>query len=134
MADKAQERSLGELFAELSRETATLVRQEMALATTEISAKAQKAVVSIGTAAAGGALAHAGFLVLLAAIVIALGELGIQMWLSALIVAVAAVATIAVGYFLVQKGLAALRRTSVVPRQTIESIKETASWTTRQGA
>jgi hypothetical protein len=131
MADKAQERSLGELFAELSRETATLVRQEMALATTEISAKAQKAVVSIGTAAAGGALAHAGFLVLLAAIVIALGELGIQMWLSALIVGVA---TSAIGYFLVQKGLAALRRTSVVPRQTIESIKETASWTTRQGA
>jgi uncharacterized protein (DUF983 family) len=110
---------------------ATLVRQEVALATTEMTAKAQKAAREAGTASAGGALAHAGFLVLLAALVLALTELGIPLWLSALIIALV---TIILGYVLLQKGLGALRRTSVSPRHTIASIKETATWTTRQGA
>src|SRR3954452_8033076 len=91
------DRSLGELFAELSRETGTLVRKEFELATTEMTSKARVAGVHLGTVAAGGALAHAGLLVLLAAIVIALAELGVAMWLSALIVAIA---TMGVGYAL----------------------------------
>jgi len=52
-------------------------------------------------------------------------------WLSALIVAVV---TMIVGYLLINKGLAQLRRTSVAPTQAIETLKETATWTTRQGA
>ena len=131
MADKPQERSLGELFSELSRETATLIRKEVELATTEMTAKAQVAVANLGTAAAGGALVHAGFLVLLAAIVIGLSQLGVSAWLSALIVGVI---TMVIGYAMVKKGVAALRRTSVAPRQAIETMKETATWTTRQGA
>lgn len=124
-------RSLGELMAELSGETTRLVRKEVELATTEMTAKARIAGGHVATAAIGGALAHAGLLVLLAAVVIALAQLGMPAWLSAAIVAVA---TMAIGYMLINKGAGALRNTSVVPTQAIQSLKEDAKWTTRQGA
>jgi hypothetical protein len=131
MADTKDERSLGELFSELSRETGQLVRKEVELATTEMTAKARRAGAAVAVAAAGGALVHAGLLVLLAAIVLGLAQAGMSPWLSASIVAVV---TMIVGYALVNRGLAQLRRTSVVPTQAIETLKETATWTTRQGA
>jgi drug/metabolite transporter (DMT)-like permease len=131
MARTQDERSLGDLFAELSRETGMLVRKEVELATTEMTAKAREAAIHVGTVAAGGALGHAGLLVLLAAFVIGLAQLGVTPWLSALIVALV---TMGVGYMLVNKGLTSLRRTSVVPAQAIETLKETATWKTRTPA
>ena len=122
----AEERSLGELLAELSRETGQLVRKEVELATTEMTAKAKEAMTDAGIAAAGGALAHAGLLVLLAAFVIGLAQLGVQPWLSALIVAIV---TMAVGYMLVNRGLSRMRRISAAPRETMQTLKETAAWT-----
>jgi hypothetical protein len=124
-------RSLADLVAELSRETGQLVRKEVELATTEMTAKAKRAGVHVATAAAGGALVHAGLLVLLAAIVIALAQLGVTPWLSATLVAVA---TMAIGYMLVNKGMTALKGTSVAPTRAIESVKEDVRWTTKQGA
>ena len=124
-------RSLSELVAELSSETSRLVRKEVELATTEMTAKARTAGGHAATAAVGGALAHAGLLVLLAAIVIGLAQLGVTPWLSAAIVALA---TMAIGYVLINKGVSALRNTSVAPTQAIQSLKEDAKWTTRQGA
>ena len=131
MADRLDNRSLGDLLAELSRETGQLVRKEIELASTEMTAKARKAGAQVGVAAAGGALIHAGVLVLLAMLVIALSDMGLAPWLAALIVGVL---TIGIGYLLVNRGLAGLRRTSIVPQQTIETLKEDARWTTRQGA
>jgi len=125
------ERSLGELFSELSRETGQLVRKEVELATTEMTAKVRSASTHVATTAAGGALAHAGLLVLLAALVIGLAQLGVTPWLAAAIVALV---TMGVGYLLVNRGVNALRQTSVVPTNTIQSLKEYAKWTTRQGA
>jgi hypothetical protein len=124
-------RSLGELLSELSRETGLLVRKEVELATTEMTAKVRTASVQVATAAAGGALAHAGLLVLLAAIVIALAQLGVTPWLAAAIVAFV---TMIVGYVLINKGVNALRQTSFVPTHTVQSLKEDAKWTTQQGA
>jgi hypothetical protein len=129
MAD--QDRSLGELLAELSRETGLLVRKEVELAASEIASKGKEAGGHAGTAAAGGALLHAGLLVLLGAVVVGLAQLGLQPWLAASIVAGATMAT---GYVLLNTGRSGLRRMSFVPRQTIETLKETAAWTTRQGA
>jgi hypothetical protein len=74
---------------------------------------------------------HAGLLVLLAAVVIGLAQLGLQPWLSAALVAAI---TMIVGYVLVDRGLTHLRRTSVAPTRTIESIKETTTWTNRTHA
>ena len=131
MAAPNDERSIGELFAELSRETSVLVRKEMELATTEMTSKLKTAGSHAAIVAAGGALVHAGLLVLLATIVIALAQLGVAPWLSALIVAVV---VMAVGYVLVATGIGKMRATSLAPTQTMESLKETATWTTRTRA
>jgi len=126
-----QDRSLRDLLADLSRETGVLVRKEVELATTELASKGKEAAGHAGIAAAGGALVHAGLLVLLGAVVTGLVQLGLQAWLAAVIVAAATMAT---GYALINTGRSGLRRISLVPRQTIETLKETAAWTTRQGA
>jgi drug/metabolite transporter (DMT)-like permease len=131
MTSRQDERSLGELFAELSRETGVLVRKEVELASTEMTAKAKVAATHAATVATGGALAHAGLLVLLAAIVIGLAQMGVEPWLSALLVALL---TMGIGYMLTTKGMANLRRTSVAPTQTIETLKETTSCTNRPPA
>jgi len=131
MAAPNDERSIGELFAELSRETSVLVRKEMELATTEMTAKLKTAGTHAVIVATGGALVHAGLLVLLAAIVIGLAQLGVAPWLSALIVAAV---VMAVGYVLVTTGMAKMRATSLAPTQTMDSLKETATWTTRTRA
>jgi drug/metabolite transporter (DMT)-like permease len=130
MAPK-DERSLGELLSELSRETSVLVRKEVELATTEITAKARTAGSHVAVVAAGGALTHAALLVLLAALVIGLTELGVAAWLAAGIVAIVVGV---VGYILIQMGVSRLRATRVVPVHTVQSLKEDAKWTTRQGA
>ena len=124
-------RTLGELMAELSSDITRLVRKEFELASTEMTAKVRTAGGHVATAAAGAALAHAGLLVLLAAIVIALAQLGMPTWLSAALVAVV---TMAIGYMLLNKGATALRHTSVVPTQAIQSLTEDAKWTTGQKA
>jgi hypothetical protein len=131
MAPPQDDRTLGELFAELSRETGVLIRKEVELASVEMSARAKVAGAHAATIAAGGALAHAGLLVLLAAIVIGLAQIGIEPWLSALIVAIL---TLVIGSVLVSRGMANLRRTGVAPTQTIETLKETKTWTTRTPA
>ena len=131
MAAPNDERSIGELFAELSRETSVLVRKEMELATTEMTAKLKTAGTQAAIVAAGGALVHAGLLVLLAAVVIGLAQLGVAPWLSALLVAVI---VMAVGYVLVTTGIGKMRAASLAPTQTMESLKETATWTTRTRA
>ena len=100
-AEAREDRSLGELFSELSRETGTLLRKELELATTEMTAKAKVAGGHVGMVAAGGALAHAGLLVILAALVIGLAQLGITPWLAAVIVGVL---TLGVGYLLANRG------------------------------
>jgi hypothetical protein len=131
MADRTDDRSLADLFSELSREMSELVKKEVELASTEMTAKAKRAGGHVGVAAAGGALAHAGLLVFLAALVLGLSQLGVTPWLSALIISLL---TIGVGYMLVNRGLTGLRTTNVAPTRAMESLKEDARWTTRQGA
>lgn len=131
MADTYDNRSLGDLLSELSRETGTLVKKEVELATTEMTAKLRSASRDAAAVGAGGALAHAGLLLLLAALVLGLSQLGIAPWLSALIIGLL---TIIVGTVLVMMGISALRRTGVAPTHTIETLKEDARWTTGQRA
>ncbi len=118
------DRSLGELFAELTKETTTLVRQEVQLAKTEMSQKATEAGKDVGFLGAGGALAYAGLLAIIAGIVLALGEI-IPLWVSALVVGLVVAA---IGYFLVRKGLNALKQGSLAPEQTIQTLKEDKEW------
>lgn len=121
-------RSLGELFSELANETTMLVRQEIQLARTEMTQKATRAGKDVGMIGAGGALAYAGLLALIAALIIGLGEL-IPLWLSALIVGLVVVG---VGYLLIQRGLTALKQIDPVPQQTIQTLQEDKEWVKEQ--
>jgi len=122
--DSKDERSLGELFSELARDTSTLVSQELTLAKTEMSQKASRVGKDVGFLAAGGAVAYAGLLAVLAGVIVLLGQV-IPMWLSAILIGLVVAG---VGYFLVRKGLDALKREDLAPRQTIETLKEDQQW------
>ena len=74
--------------------------------------------------AIGGFIAYAGFLAIVAAIIIGLAAL-IPAWLAALSVGLVVVG---IGYFFIQRGLNGLKPQELVPKQTIESLKETTTW------
>src|SRR5919205_2367746 len=119
-----EERSLGDLFSQLTHDLSTLIRQEVMLAKTELSQKASEAGKDVGLLAVGGALAYAGFLVILAGIVLALGVV-LPWWASALIVGVVVAA---IGYFLIRKGQTAIKQANLPSKQTIETLKEQQQW------
>ena len=73
-----EEKSLGELFSDLTRESSNLVRQEVNLAKAELTQKAAKVGKDAILIAAGGFIAYAGALVLFAAIVALLGPVAEQ--------------------------------------------------------
>jgi len=124
--DYAQGRSLMGLFADLWRETQTLVHQEAQLAKAELSEKLSQVTTGAGEIAAGGAILFAGFIVLLFAAVGAL-ELLIQsehaIWLAPLIVGV--IVMIA-GYLLLSRGRKQMQAESLAPERTMESLQHDA--------
>jgi hypothetical protein len=66
------ERSLGELFHELSQDTSALIRQEMALARTEVSERISAFARDASMIGAGGVLLHVALLAVTAAIIMGL--------------------------------------------------------------
>ena len=124
MQQRNEEPSIGELFASLARDTSNLVRSEVELAKTEMTQKVTSLGKDAGMIGAGAALAYAGLLALIAAVILGLGEL-IPMWLSALIVGLVVVG---IGYALIQRGRTAMSRMDLTPRQTIETLKEDKEW------
>jgi xanthine/uracil permease len=124
MQQSRDNRSLGELFSELAQETSTLVRQEVNLAKTEMGHKASRAGKHIGVLAAGGAVAYAGLLAILAGVIVLLDNV-MPLWASALLVGVVVAI---VGYLLVRRALDALKREDFAPRETIETLKEDQQW------
>jgi hypothetical protein len=128
MQKRQEEPSLGELFADLTREMTTLVRQEVRLATSELGQKTSQIGKEIGFLAIGGAVAYAGLLALVAAIIMVLANF-MAWWLSALIVGIVVALT---GYLLVRKGMNAIKQIDFTPRQTIQTIKEDVAWAKQQ--
>lgn len=118
------ERSLGDLFSELASETGTLVRQEVALAQAELTKKATDVGKNIGYLVVGGAVAYAAALALIAALIIGLSYF-IPAWAAALVVGVIVGV---VAYMMISSALAALKRTDLAPRETVETLKEDAQW------
>jgi hypothetical protein len=123
-----QEPSLGELFSELSQEASTLIRQEVQLAKAEVTRTATKAGKEVAFMAAGGFIAYAGFLALIAAAILGVAEF-LPLWLSALLIGVIVAG---VGYLLLQKGMNGLKEINPAPRRTIETLKEDKEWLKQQ--
>jgi len=74
---------------------------------------------------AGGAVAYAGLLFVLLAIVYGLIEAGWDAWLSALVVGLVVVA---IGAILVLRARESLKPANLAPRRTVETLKEDQEW------
>jgi hypothetical protein len=120
-----EDRSLGELFSELATETSTLVKQEVALAQTELTVKAAKVGKNVGYLVVGGAVAYAALLAFIAGLIIILGNALDNHWLAAFIIGIViAIAAVV----MIMSALSALKATGITPTQTVETIKEDAQW------
>ena len=117
------DRSLKELFGDLTHSVTTLFRKAIELARAETSEKVSQAGLAAGALAAGGILALAALIVLLQALVIALSELGLAPALSALIVG-GVVAIIA--FALIYKGMNDLKASNLAPTRTVEALRRDA--------
>jgi uncharacterized membrane protein YqjE len=124
-APREADRPIADLLRELGDEIATLVRQEIALAKTEITEKTKPVAASAGMFG-GAALLGLGAFGALTAFLIALLSLELQVWAAALIVAV--IYGIA-AYVLAQSGKKKLHEAApLAPEQTAQSIKEDIEW------
>ena len=117
--------SLGELLRQLAQESSALMRQEIELAKSEIAVGARRTARGAGWIAAGAVVALFGLLVLIAALVVGVGDLLDNYWLSALIVGLAFVA---VGALLALAAAKRLKRVRFKPAVTIESLQEDKRW------
>jgi hypothetical protein len=122
MPELRQERSIGELFGQLTQDMTLLVRQEIQLARSEISEKLSRFTTNLIAVLAGGFVAYVGGLALVAALILALNDLAnISLAVSALIVGAGfAIA----GYVMLKRGLNELKRVDIAPRRTVENIKD----------
>src|SRR3954469_14322237 len=127
-----RERPVGELLKELSMQTTMLVRQELDLAKAEMAEKGKRAGLGAGMFGGAGLFALLALGALTACVIAALAT-GMDVWLAALIVAVAYAAVAGVMAVLgKQKTQEAL---PPAPEQAIESTKEDVQWAkTRVGS
>jgi hypothetical protein len=129
MATTTDNRSLGQMLADLSRETRTLIQQEIQLAKTELAEKASRMGKGAAMIVGGGLLAYGGLLAIIAGVVLVLIAIGLPPWAGALL---GGSLFAGVGYLLIRSGLAVLRQQELTPRQTIETLKENAQWVKSQ--
>jgi len=130
-------RPMMDLIRELRDESMTLLRQEVALAKTEVSEKVSRVSRNSMYLAVGGAIAYAGLLILLIAATVGLyaGLVAVGLshmtagWLAPLIIgAILAI----IGYGLVQKAINTLKDEQLVPERTAESLRDDKEWLERK--
>ena len=122
MPELRQERSIGELFGQLTQDMTLLVRQEVQLARTEMTEKLSKLTTNLISVGAGGFVAYLGGLALMAALILAVRDLAkISLAWSALIVGgILAI----IGYAMLQRGMKELKQVELAPRRSVENIKD----------
>ena len=119
------EEPVGELFKRLSSDASHLVQQEINLARIELKEtgiRMGQTAAKLGTAFG---IAVAGMIALMAFVVIALGEILDNYWLSALIVALA---FMAVAAFMARRAIAALKEDPIGMPETAVTLREDAQW------
>jgi hypothetical protein len=118
------DRSLAALFSDLAGETGMLFRQEIALFKAELNEKLARLGQGGGAVAAGALIAFSGWLVLLAAAVLGLCNV-VAPWLAALIIGLV---VIALGAGLLLFGRSRFHADALVPRRTLNSLREDEAW------
>src|SRR6185369_16609631 len=123
-----ENRPLGDLFGDLATEMSNLLRQEVSLAKVEVTQKAKYVGRNIGYLVVGGAVAYAALLAIIAAIIMLLARV-MPNWGATLIVGVVVAG---IGWMLIGKAMAALQQTDLTPHETVETLKEDATWMKQQ--
>ncbi|WP_183353102.1 phage holin family protein [Geomonas silvestris] len=119
-----EQKTIGALFTELTREVRTLFRQELELFLAEMKAKVTDIAKDTLAVGLGAALLYFGAFALIAAIVLGLATV-MPAWGAALLVAVAFLGT---GVVLVQRGLKNFAQLDKKPEETVATLKETVQW------
>lgn len=120
MSGQEQDRSTGELVANVGEEIATIIRTEIALAKDDLARSGKRVGIGVGAFGAAGVVALYGLGVLVAAAVLGLSGV-LEPWLAALVVA---------AVLFVVAGVAALvgkRSVSTAgdpPKERVESVQE----------
>ena len=114
------ERSLGQIFKELTADFSTLFRSEVALLKLEIKDTVAKLGGGIALFAAAAALAIFGLGFVFVTIVLGLVALGVPPWLSALIVTIVLFAAAGV---LAMMGKKKFAQVNFVPDESVKQIK-----------
>jgi uncharacterized membrane protein YqjE len=117
-SEERSSQSIVTLLRRLTHEVATLLRQEIRLATVEISGALKRAIAGALATASGGAVLFAGILVLLAAAVLGLATV-LPAWASALIVGVV---VSVIGLILVLSGAKQLNPSALEPERSVRSL------------
>ncbi len=116
---------IGELFRQLSNDASHLLRQEVALGKAELRETASalgKDAARIGIAAG---IAFLGALAAVAFLIVGLGALIGNYWLSALIVAAV---FLGIGGFMASSAISDMRERDLKPTRTIETLQDDAQW------
>ena len=123
-----ENRPLGDLFGDLATEMSNLVRQEVALAKVEVAQKAKYVGKNVGYLVVGGAVAYVAVLAIVAGIIMLLAKV-LPHWGAALLVGVVIGV---IGWLLIGKAMMALQNADLTPRETVETLKEDATWMKEQ--
>ena len=116
--------SLGEILRDLYKSSHDLIQGEVRLAASEMSQKVSRAGKNAQLVTIGASITYAGFLLILAAAVIALSVLIPVGW-AALVVGVTALLTGAITMLIGRKRL---RDEDFIPHKTIDTLKEDTKW------
>ena len=117
-------RPVAALLSDLASETGQLVQQELALFKTEVQEKLRRLGQGGGALAAGGLIAFSGWLALIAAAILGLSHV-LAPWLAALIVGLVVTG---LGAGLLLFGKSRFDADALVPRRTLNSLREDEAW------
>ena len=121
---KQPDKSLGDLFGELSSEFTDLLRTQVELAKIEIKGEARKAGKTAGMFGAAAVTGHMALLLLSFAAAWALENVmdaGLAFFIVGVVYAIAAAVLYA-------QGRERAKAVNMVPEQTVESVKEDVQW------
>jgi hypothetical protein len=126
--DEREAQSAFGLLRRLTDELTTLLRQELALASAEVSRSMRSMLGGAASLAAGGAVLFTGILAMLAAAVLALATV-LQAWLAALVIGAAVTV---IGIVLVSVGIRSIDPATLKPVRTAESLRRDKNVITRR--
>jgi hypothetical protein len=124
-----REPALSELFRQLADDTSHLIRQEVNLAKAEVRQMASGLGRDAAQVGIAFALGIVGALAMGAFLIVALGDLLGNYWLSSLIVSVL---FLGISAFLARGAIGHVKERGLKPEQTIETLREDGQWVKRE--